>query len=280
MQAEELLRDGRLTECLQQAQDAVRNDPANAPMRIFLFQLLSVLGEWDRAMTQLNVAAEMDADAMLMAQVCRPALNAEALRAEIFAGNRLPHIFGEPAEWVARVVQAVQLGGDGHFTDAVKTRNSAFDDAAAIGGTVNDQPFEWIADADPRLGPMLEAIIEGRYCWVPFEAVREITFEAPVDLRDVVWIPARFVWINGGEVVGLMPVRYPGSESSDDAGIQLARKTIWEQRAPDFPTGLGQRVLATDRDEYPLLECRHIVLNNTEAVLPEPSIASGGANDG
>ena len=47
MQAEELLRDGRLTECLEQAQDAVRSDPANAPMRIFLFQLLSVLGEWD-----------------------------------------------------------------------------------------------------------------------------------------------------------------------------------------------------------------------------------------
>ena len=37
-----------------------------------------------------------------------------------------------------------------------------------------DSAFEWIADADDRLGPVLEAIVNGRYYWVPFERVRRI----------------------------------------------------------------------------------------------------------
>ncbi|KAB2859961.1 MAG: GTP-binding protein, partial [Bauldia sp.] len=41
---------------------------------------------------------------------------------------------------------------------------------AAIGKLrLNDAAFEWIADADSRLGPTLEVVINGRYGWLPFE---------------------------------------------------------------------------------------------------------------
>ncbi len=55
-----------------------------------LFQMLAVQGEWEKALTQLNVSADLDAGNLLMAEVCRPAIAAEALRAEIFAGKRSP----------------------------------------------------------------------------------------------------------------------------------------------------------------------------------------------
>ena len=40
--------------------------------------------------------------------------------------------------------------------------------AIHLRGSLNGQPFEWVADADSRLGPVMEAIINGRYYWVPF----------------------------------------------------------------------------------------------------------------
>ena len=59
--AEQHLQEGRLQEALAELQNQVRKDPANPKLRTFLFQLLAVLGEWDRALTQLNVAGELDA---------------------------------------------------------------------------------------------------------------------------------------------------------------------------------------------------------------------------
>ena len=60
MQVQDLLKEGDLTGALSAAMEAVRNDPAKAENRTLLFQLLSIMGDWDRALTQLNVAGELD----------------------------------------------------------------------------------------------------------------------------------------------------------------------------------------------------------------------------
>ena len=108
------------------------------------------------------------------------------------------------------------------------------------------QAFEWIADADSRLGPVLEAIVNGRYYWVPFRNIRSIQVEKPTDLRDLVWMPAHLAWANGGEAVGMIPTRYPGSETSLDNQIRMARKTEWTDLGGDMCAGQGQRMIATD----------------------------------
>ena len=81
------------------------------------------------------------------------------------------------------------------------------------------------------------------------------------DLRDLVWLPAQFTWVNGGEAFGLIPTRYPGSETAQDTAIQLARKTEWIELAEGIYQGMGQRMLATDQDEYPLLDIRSITMD-------------------
>ncbi len=48
---------------------------------------------------------------------------------------------------------------------------------------------------------------------------------------------------NGGQAVGLIPTRYPGSHQSEDSGIRLARKTEWQECDADVYLGLGQRML-------------------------------------
>ncbi|MHC4229657.1 MAG: type VI secretion system accessory protein TagJ, partial [Planctomycetota bacterium] len=103
----------------------------------------------------MNTAAELDAVNLLMAQVCRSALNCEALRGQIFAGKRSPLIFGKPDDWVGSLVKANQLFSEGQYKASQELRERAFEEAPAITGTIDNEQFEWIADADTRFGPVL-----------------------------------------------------------------------------------------------------------------------------
>ncbi len=257
--AEEAVRDGQLEAALDHLQAAVRKDPANPKLRVFLFQLLCVTGQWDRALTQLKLSADLDASALPMAQMYRDAVACELLRVRVFAGGVSPMVFGEPDEWLALLIESLLVTGTPRAAEADGLRSRAFEAAPPSPGTIDGEAFEWIADADMRLGPVCEAVINGKYYWVPFARLARVDLEAPVDLRDVVWMPAHFQFENGGEAVGVVPARYPGSESSSDSQIVLARKTVWIEDAPDLFSGLGQRVFATDSGDHALMDVRSIV---------------------
>jgi type VI secretion system protein ImpE len=196
-----------------------------------------------------------------MVEAYREALRCEVLRAEIFAGQRSPMVFGEPEQWVALLTEALRLTSQGQHAQSQPLRKMAFDAAPATSGTIDGTPFEWIADADTRLGPVLEAIVNGKYYWIPFNRIMRIQIDIPSDLRDLVWMPAHFSWANGGEAVGMIPTRYAGSETSEDSKIRLARKTEWMELGEDMFVGLGQRMLATDAGEYSLMDVRDIKLD-------------------
>src|SRR3954462_10584652 len=234
MEASDFVRQGKLNEALAALQNQIRSDPSNAKLRVFLFQLLCVMGQWERALTQLSVAAEIDPKALLMKEVCQQAVQCEALRKEIFAGKKLPLVFGQPQEWVGWMIQANQQSAQGHYGEAQALREKALEAAPAVAGHINASAFEWVADADPRLGPILEAIIEGRYFWIPLSNINQIKIDKPVDLRDVVWAPVNFVWANGGTAVGFIPSRYAGSDDVDDNLVRLGRKTDWIEQGPGF----------------------------------------------
>jgi type VI secretion system protein ImpE len=273
MDAEQALKAGDLDVALKQLQSQIRKSPGDAKLRVFLFQLLSVLGEWKKALNQLNVAAELDAGTLAMAGTYRPALQSARLRDRVFSGERDPVVFGEPERWVALLFQALRLGGQDDAEKSAGLRSEAFDLAPATAGVIDGEPFDWIADADMRLGPVLEMVLNGRYYWVPIQRVRAIRFEEPRDLRDLVWMPAQVTWTNGGESVALIPTRYPGSESSADASIRLARRTDWLERGAGLFVGVGQRMLATDQGEYPLLGVREIDLQQADS-------SAHGSSDG
>lgn len=262
--AEASLRAGDPDAALARLQAAVRSQPGNAKLRVFLFQLLAVLGQWERALNQLNVATELDASTLAMAQMYRETLRCELLRNEVFAGKRVPLLFGEPDQWVALLLESLLTAGRGDKAAAARLREQAFELAPATAGRLDDGAFAWLADADARLGPMCEAVINGRYYWLPFSRLASIAIEAPADLRDFVWAPAHFTFTNGGEAVGVIPTRYPGSESSADGTIKLARRTEWLEQDGDY-LGLGQRLLVTDAGEYPLLDIRRIEFDTAPA---------------
>jgi len=259
--AERALRDGDVDEALRHLQTGVRSNAGDSALRIFLFQLLAVQGQWERALKQLDVAAELDAAALAMAQMYREALHCEMLRAEVFAGKRSPVIFGQPENWLALLIESLLTSGQGRAGAAEELRQRAFDEAPASSGKIDGQAFEWIADADMRLGPVCEAVINGRYYWLPFARLTRVVIEAPQDLRDAVWMPAHFEFTNGGETVGVIPTRYAGSELHPDPLVRLARKTEWVEQPAGVFCGQGQRVLATDVGDFPLMDAREIVFS-------------------
>ena len=279
MLAEERLRTGEVDEALALLQDEVRKAPGNAKYRVFLFQLLAVLGRWDRALTQLKVLGDLDPQNLPMVQTYRELLKCEVLRAQVFAGRKTPLLFGEPEEWVAFLVEAVRLDAEGHAAEAEKARARALDAAPTTSGTINEQPFEWIADGDVRLGPILEVILNGRYTWVPFSRLHSITLEPPTDLRDLVWMPASLTLTTGAEMVAFIPSRYPETESASDGILKMAKRTDWTESGGGY-VGIGQRVLVTDAAEFPLLEVRELQLNTDIVAEADPSEEEPTPSDG
>jgi len=259
--AEDLLKAGDLDGALAALQAAVRADAGKPALRIFLFQLLCVRGEWQRAIQQLKVSAEMDGAAMPMAQTYREGIVCEVYREKVFAGEKDPLIFGEPQEWIALMLEAVKAQAAGRADQAAEVRARAFDMAPTSSGSIDGQSFEWIADADMRLGPLLEVVLNGKYYWMPFSALAKISFEEPADLRDAVWTPCTLTFVNGGDTVALIPTRYAGTVDAGGPAEKLARATDWKDLGADTFAGVGQRLLTTDQGDYPIMDIREMAFD-------------------
>jgi type VI secretion system protein ImpE len=257
MRAEELVQAGKIEEALAELQNRVRANPADSSLRIFLFQLMAVLGQWKRAMTQLEVVHDLDKEAWPMVHAYREAINCERHREAVFQGKSKPLVFGEPQEWIALLIEAQQAYAKGEMGKFQGLNADAFDQAPATAGKINGEPFEWLADADQRFGPVLEIIFNSQYYWAPLHTISALNAEEPTDLRDLVWLPAELTWTNGGKNMVMLPSRYP-LISGVDNDILLARKTNWLDRGSEIFEGVGQRMLATDQSDYPLLQVRSI----------------------
>src|SRR5450759_3716171 len=121
MTAGQLFQAGKLDQAVQALGAELRDNPGDVQRRTFLFELLCFAGAYDRAEKQLDVLAQGGKDAQLGALLYAGALHAERSRTEPFQKKEYPKPAGESA-------------------------------AAPLTGTLNGQPFESFADADPRIG--------------------------------------------------------------------------------------------------------------------------------
>jgi len=247
---EELFRSGKLTDSRDAVMEAIRNKPADESLRVFLFHVSALLGDWKRADTQLDVVRGLSADSAFLHAVFKPIIVLEKFREEVFTGKRTPLAFGEPPTWLTDMISALSIEGEA----ADQLRATALEAAPAQSGSINGNDFEWVMDADSRLGPTLEIFQNGKYFWLPFEHISHWASEAPETLRDLIWQPMSITLVNGGEIHAHVPVRYPGSHAHDDELIKLGRKTDWS----DGNIGWGSRLLATNDADYSLLEIREL----------------------
>jgi len=195
-----------------------------------------------------------------MADIYGPAIRCEMLRAKVFAGTHTPTVLGEPGQWLPLLIEALRLSTVGEVVQAQHLRAAAFEAAPSTPARLDDVDAEWIADADPRLGPVLEVVVEGQYFWTPISRVSAIRIEPPSDLRDQVWLPVHFTWENGGTVAGFIPTRYPGTTAQSDPALLLGRRTEWIGEG-ELAVPVGQRILITDQVDVALMDLRRLDLH-------------------
>ena len=255
--ADDLLRSGDLDGARSVLIEDVRRKPGDVPTRLFVFQLMSLLGEWDKAAKHLGVLAQLSPEAAMLAVVYGQAIAAEREREAVFAGTSTAIVHGGPC-WADGIAEALQHQAHGRYDAAQVARDAAFAQAPDGAGKIDGKPFDWIADADARFGPCIEAIIGGRYGLLPFDAISGLTSEGPKDLRDIVWYPVEIAMKAGTSVAALLPARYPGIPA--DPAERLARATHWHD-GPTGQTGSGQHLWTlSDGEDCGLLSVRSLVL--------------------
>lgn len=228
MDALSLYRAGQLQPAIDALGGELRKQPLDTRRRTFLFELLCFAGEFDRAAKHLDILSDASKEAAAGAMLYRSALHAERTRQEMFAKDELPL-------------------GTTH---------------ASSSGELNGTAFAELSDADPRIGPHLEAFIAGSYTWIPFAYIESIETEAPRRLRDLLWLPAvlhttaDFRLQDLGEV--LLPVLAPLSWQSSDDAVRLGRTTMWQENEKYGEIPMGQKMLRFGDAEEPFLEMRSL----------------------
>jgi type VI secretion system protein ImpE len=234
MTARELYQAGKLDEAVLALNAEIRDNPADAKRRTFLFELLCFAGNFDRAEKQLDILAQSSPEAMTGSMLYRAALHAERMRHDLFEKKDYP------------------------------TTEST---AAEPKGTLNGQPFESLTDSDPRIGPRLEVFAAGQYMWIPFAHIASLEMQQPKRLRDLLWAPVivrtgpSFKGVELGEV--LVPAISPFSFRHSDDAVRLGRATVWDdQSGEDVP--FGQKCFLVDGEEFPILELRRLEIAGSE----------------
>jgi type VI secretion system protein ImpE len=256
-----LLRSGDVAGTRAALIEAVRARPGDDRVRMFLFQLLCVTGEWDKARKQLETLVQVAADAQMLGVTYNQVLDAERLRGDVFAGKAQMPVLAGMGGWIEGVAEAITLLAQGQVEAAEAARDAAFGQAPDTPGSIDGNAFDWIADSDMRFGPAFEAIVAGRYGLVPFDAVESITTQGPRDLRDLLWLPVQMALRSGQTIAAFLPSRYPGTEGSSDGATQLGKQTDWREQ-PWGEAGLGQRLWTlSDESEVGLLQFRQLAFD-------------------
>ena len=252
------LQQDSLVSVLVRLENDIRSAPTDISLRWGLFQTLCLLGQWERALKQLQVCAKLDAELVSTAQVMRDLIRSEMLRAAVFQGKKQPgHMVATPPDWMSRLLDALSAAGNGDVNAADMAREEALSAAPEVAGESNFGAFTWITESDSRLGPVCEMIVAGMYRWCPFSEIVTLSIQPPHSLLDLIWTRAEVNLRDGSVLKAYLPVRYPGSEVADDA-IRLARESRWREEGKTGVFGLGQKTWMTDAGDMGMLDLRNV----------------------
>lgn len=247
--ADALLRAGDLDGARAALIAQVRASPDDLPTRMFLFQLMAIAGEWDKARAQLSAMAQFSPEAQMLAVAYGQAIDAERQRAIALAGLQPVPVLARHGDWIGGIATAMGKFGRGDLAAAIAERDAALDVAPDTPGTLEADGadavgFDWLANADPWFGPSVEAIVAGKWGLLPFDALKWIRSSGLADLRDTVWFPVEIGLRAGPSVAALLPARYAGTETASDPRLRLGQSTDWTAQG----RGVGQQVLITSGD--------------------------------
>jgi type VI secretion system protein ImpE len=267
-----------LQDVISTTESLIRSNPLQSEHRWTLVELLCLVGDWERAMRQLQTVAQMDGSSSARAHLIRGLIRAESQRTQVFMGNLEPAPVIDMPSWALNMSKAIALNVAGNNEAADVLRQNAMEEAAVVSGVcvtagaqqnLQTQDFEWLSDSDSRLGPICEVMLAGGYRWLPFADIETLKLDAPKHLFDLLWTPVtltlRGTKVDGKLIHGFLPVRYCGTEIKNvgmhdlqrDA-LLLSRMTRWRDVGQTGVFASGQKTLISDVGDFGVLDVREI----------------------
>jgi type VI secretion system protein ImpE len=248
----ELVKTGRLSEAIERVAEEVKAKPTDLAARTFYFELLSLNGDLDRAAKQLDVLTSTIGE---LGTVYAGAIQAERERRLFFHGGPRPRLVAEASSATAHL-EAVEHYAAGEFSRAMELLQSA-EAGGPVRAILNGSEIHELNDSHDLLGPFLEVVMDNHYAWAPWQAIQSLAIPEPRYLRDTVWTPASLTLHSGDHGEVLLFALYVDSHLQDE-DIKLGRRTIWEQNEAGFAVAYGQKVVASDDRDWPILEIRNL----------------------
>ncbi len=261
MDIKELIKTGRLSEARRQLVEAVKAAPSNLSYRTLLFQVLSFLGEWDKAERHLQAIAAQNEKSETGVQVYKNLISAEKERSQVYKSERRPAFLPETPAYIEIYFTARKKLIEGKSDEAGELFGQLESQRPVISGSIAGKDFTGLQDTDTLLSPFLEAIVHERYVWIPIEYIRELSIPPPKTLLDLLWIQANITTWEGMVINCYLPVLYPDSFRHEDEQVKLGRLTDWVSLGGPFIRGMGQHVFQLGEEEKALLEIREISFN-------------------
>jgi type VI secretion system protein ImpE len=148
LKAKELLERGQLSAAIGQVTQDVKSKPADARARIFLFELLCLSGELERAEKQLEALGHQSAEMQIGTEVYRQVLQAEKQRRAVFDDGLSPTFLIEPPPYASLHIEALTLQREKNPGRARAVLEQAMELEPALSGKVDEQPFAEFSDSD------------------------------------------------------------------------------------------------------------------------------------
>lgn len=257
-QAKELLHANRLADAIKETTADVRSHPQKLEARALLFELLAFAGEWERALKQLDVLAQLDPGNEMGVQVYRHNVRALQLRERLFANGDAPHFLTEPPTYIDLHLSALDALRQNDFARARDLFDEAEDARPVASGTADEVAFDDWRDADDAVAAVLEAIISDKYTWIPFNQITQLEIEAPQQLRDLIWARASIETIDGFVGNIFVPVLYHDSAEQENEAIKLGRMTDWIEVGANVWRGVGARLFLVGESDKTLFEINKV----------------------
>jgi len=274
----ELSSEHCLQDVVSTTENLIRSNPLQTEHRWTLVDLMCLVGDWERAMRQLQTVAQMDNSSGARAHLIRGLIRAESQRTQVFKGNLDPTPVIDMPSWVSSMAKAIALNATEQHEAADVLRQDALAKAAVSSGTcvtsgvqknLQTQDFEWLSDSDSRLGPICEVMLAGGYRWLPFADIETLKLDAPKHLSDLLWAPVtltlRGTKVDGKLIHGFLPIRYCGTEikkvgmhDTQHDALLLSRMTRWRDVGQTGVFATGQKTFMSDAGDFGVLDIREI----------------------
>ena len=260
MNVKDLIKSGQLSEARSQLIDQVKTSPADTSARTLLFQVLVFGGEWDKAERHLEAISTQDRGNPALLYY-KNLIEAEKERIKVNQLDALPSFLPKTPPYFQLYFQARQKLKENKFDKAEELLQQVEEQMSPISGTVNGKSFTGIRDTDSSLAYFLETFAHGKYVWIPFEFIRELTLSPPETLFDLVWASSTITTWEGLTLNCVLPVLYPNSSNHENDLVKMGKMTEWESVGGPFIKGIGQHVFEFGKEDVSLLEIKDVQFN-------------------